>query len=64
MDMYSRSMVSRLMEWLDHIFQRRWKVDAALPILARISTSTSDSVETIEIPCDHKKSEPPHNILE
>jgi len=45
MDMYSRSLVSRLMEWLDHIFRRRWKVDAALPILARISTSTSDSVE-------------------
>ena len=44
-DMYRRSLVSRLMEWLDQILQRRWKVDAALPIFARISTSTSKLVE-------------------
>ena len=37
MDVYRRSLVSRLMEWLDQILRTCWKVDAALPILARLS---------------------------
>ena len=37
MDVYRRSLVSRLMEWLDQILRRRWKVDVALPILFMVT---------------------------